>query len=115
MYYRYEIVDNTGKKYGFLSGLKEIGFNYKEEDELTEFFNKYLPVPDFYYKKGKNAKRDVYAYFTEYGIEIFRKYIEEIISKVKEKGFNVIVKEQTPVGTKRLIYYDKYQVLIKDK
>lgn len=115
MYYRYEIVDNLGKSYGLFTGLSIIGLEENHICEITEEFEKYLPIPMFYWNKGKNGKKDVFAYFTEYGKDRFRKCIENIIKIVENNGFTVIIKEQTNVGSRRLVYEDKYQVLIKKK
>ena len=113
MYTRYEI-KTKDKSMGLFTGLYET-LNEKLADELIEPFNKYLSIPDFYYLKGKNGKKNIYAYFTEDGLLRFKKEIEKILEVTTRENINVIIKKQNAVGTARLIYKDKYQALIKSK
>lgn len=113
MYTRYEIKTNN-KTIGLFTGLY-CTLDEKTADELIEPFNNYLIIPDFYYLKGKNGKKNIYAYFTEAGLLRFSKEIEKILEVIKDHGIEIITKKQNKVGTARLIYEDKYQVLIKSK
>ena len=114
LYYRFEIIINE-KPSGFLTALSELDDDSKILEEYLDFFDKYLKVPDFYYLKGKNKKRNAFAWFTEKGVDRFSTYISKIEKYCEEKGYSFIKREQPEVGTKRLLYKDNYQAIIKEK
>ena len=114
MYYRYEmIIDN--KKYGIFVGLEKIGLDEDIRFEICDYFDKYLPIPGFYYIKGKNGKKDIFAYFTEEGNEKFKNHITNLIDFIEKMGYKTLITTQDKVGSRRLIYEDKYQALILKK
>ena len=113
MYTRYAIIINE-KPIGLFAGLP-LAINKHLADDLMEPFNEKLNIPDFYYLKGKNGKKDIYAYFTDLGLKRFEKEIKEILFVLEKNNQKVLITTQSKVGTARLIYEDKYQVLIKKK
>lgn len=114
MYTRFEVYKDSYKR-GLLTCLDEIGLSIDIIEELSEHFDKYLKVPNFYYEKGKKAKRDVFAYFTDKGLEFFKEDIEVICNIAKEKGYEISIIKQDKVGSARLVYEDKFQALIRRK
>ena len=71
MYTRYEIIINE-KPVGLFAGLS-LALNPRLADDLMEPFNEKLNIPDFYYIKGKNGKKNINAYFTDLGLKRFEK------------------------------------------
>lgn len=114
LYYRYEI-EKDNKRVGLLTELSSLNTESHALKEILDYFDKYLPVPMFYYTNGKNKKKGAYAWFSEFGLEKFKKQLDIAIEFAKEQGYSVILREQPPVGTKRLIYEDRCQAIIREK
>ena len=109
MYTRFELyLDGEPQEVGFIVGLNELDLDYEIQDFIMEDFNENLPFPEISEEQWKHTPL---AYFTEKGLERFKKSIQQLLDVYETYNFFDVVKLETSLSDKTIIYEDAYQVI----
>ena len=109
MYTRYELyLDGEPQEVGFIVGLNELDLDLDVQDFVMEDFNENLPIPHI---DEKYWKQTPLAYFTEKGLERFRQSIQRLLDMYENYNFFDVVKLETSLSDKTIVYEDEYQVI----
>ena len=109
MYTRYELyLDGEPQEVGFIVGLNELDLDLDVQDFVMEDFNENLPFPKI---SDDDWSHTPLAYFTEKGLERFRKSIQQLLDIYENYGFFDVVKLESSLSDKTIIYEDAYQVI----
>ena len=112
------VVEIDGKADGIFSKLSTYNLadmlgmrQYDDRDEVSEFWEdavRYLPDP---YRTGKvDYDISTESWFTDLGLEMYRKNISYIIEQLYDSNTIKTIND-TPTGT--IVYQDEYQVLFR--
>lgn len=109
MYTRYELyLDGEPQEVGFIVGLNELDLDLDVQDFIMEDFNDNLPFPKISDEDWKNTPL---AYFTEKGLERFKVSIQRLLELYENYNFFEVVKLESTLSDKTIIYEDAYQVI----
>jgi hypothetical protein len=109
MYTRYELyLDGEPQEVGFIVGLNELDLDRETQLELIAELDRDLPYPHIPVECWKNHPL---SYFTQYGTEFFAKVIQRLLNKYADDGFFDVVKIETDLSDKTIVYEDEYQVI----
>ena len=109
MYTRYELyLDGEPQEVGFIVGLNELDLDDDILDSTMEDFNENLPFPKI---SDEQWHHTPLAYFTEKGVERFKVSIQRLLELYENYNFFEVVKLESTLSDKTIIYEDAYQVI----
>jgi hypothetical protein len=111
-YYRfYPVVDGEDQGVGLFHVLSDSGIPVAKQKALLRRFDEHLPFPQFY-EEHPDVRTE--AYFTEAGMEFFKKDIEKLISQIERHSiFEVEKKTLSDINVASIVYQDEYQILVR--
>lgn len=111
-YYRfYPVIDGEYQGVGLFLALGDSDIPVAKQEALLRRFDEHLPFPQFY-EEHPDVRTE--AYFTEAGMEFFKKDIEKLISQIEGHSiFEVEKKVLSDIDGVSIAYQDKYQILVR--
>ena len=109
MYTRFELyLEGEPQEVGFIVGLNELDLDLDVQDFLLEDFNENLPIPHI---SEEYWKQTPLAYFTQKGLERFQQSIQQLLGVYQSYNFFDVVRLETSLADKTIVYEDEYQVI----